>query len=206
MPPSRGRPKLIDWTGIAYRATSYDVPLLVNPNSRAGRWNVLQQEPVQYMSLDPEAPFAEMLRHEDLRTEAQASHYRTTLWQIRVEEGSVADYSTFEKAHDAGFPPEALVGDDYERCQAEAQRLIHCGARALLTPSAALPESVSLTLFGPRVPIPWTGHATLASTLPVQQLLTGPPPSGLVARVCFFGEPHAGLVAYKRSRRRPVSD
>jgi hypothetical protein len=203
MPPSRRRPKLIDWAGIAYRASSYDVPLLVNPNSREGRWNVLGQDPVQYMSLDPKAPFAEMLRHENLRTEEEASHYSTTLWQIQVDEGSVADYSTFEKAHDAGFPPEALVEEDYERCQAEAQRLIHCGARALLTPSAALPGSESFTLFGPRVPIPWKSRPTLASMLPVQRLLTGSPPAGLVARVCFFGETHVGLAAYRRSTAAP---
>lgn len=204
MPPDR-RPKFAEWTGVVYRATSYDVPLLVNPNSREGRWNVPGQESVQYMSLDADAPFAEMLRHEDLRTEEEASHYRTTLWQIRVQEGSVVDYATFEKAHAAGFPPEALVEDDHERCQAEARHLIACGARAVLTPSAALVGSVNLTLFGPRVPIPWTSQATLASTLPVQRLPTGPPPAGLVARVRFFGEAHRDLIEYKRSKRRSSS-
>lgn len=72
------------------------------------------------MCLDANAPFAEALRHEDLRTEAEAATYRTTIWQIRADQGAVVDYSTFERAEAAGFPADALVEDDHERCQAEA--------------------------------------------------------------------------------------
>jgi hypothetical protein len=111
----------------------------------------------------------------------------------------VVDYSTFAHAQAAGFPPEALIEDDHERCQAEAQWLVDQGARGLLSPSAALPEGINLTLFGPRVPIPWTSRVTLASTLPAQQLTTGAPPRGLAEQVRFFGAPHSGLVAYRLS-------
>jgi RES domain-containing protein len=200
--PGRRSPAFIHWSGIAYRATTYDVPLWVNPNRREGRWNIASQDCTQYMSLDPLAPMAEMLRHEDLRTDQDASHYRTTLWEIRVEEGSVIDYGTFEKAAAAGFSPDALVEDDHERCQAEAQWLRNHGARAILSPSAALPGSVNLTLFGPRVQIPWASPVTLASTMPVQRLPTGSPPPGLAARVRFVGQPHAGLLAHQEAIRR----
>ena len=203
--PARPRPLFLAWTGIAYRATSYDVPLWVNPNRREGRWNIAGRGCTQYMSLDATAPMAEMLRHEDLRTDEEASHYRTTLWQIRVDEGCVVDYSTFEKAQAAGFPPEALVQDDHERCQAEAQWLIGHGARAILSPSAALVGSLNLAIFGPRVPIPWTSQTTLASTMPVQRLTTGAPPPGLTAQVRFFGAPHGGLLAYREARHRSSS-
>jgi len=197
--PVRPRPPFVTWTGVAYRAISYDVPLWVNPNRREGRWNIAGSGCTQYMSLDPMAPMAEMLRHEDLRTEAEASHYRTTLWQIRVDEGCVVDYSTFEKADAAGFPAEALVADDHERCQAEAQWLIGCGARALLAPCAALTGNVNLAIFGPRVKIPWDSQTRLASTLPVQRLSTGSAQPGLVGQVRFFGEPHSGLAAYRKA-------
>ncbi len=199
--PSRKRPEIIPFSCIAYRATSYDVPLAVRPNRRAGRWNVANGECTQYMCLDAQAPLAEMLRHEDLRTEESASHYKTTLWQIRVDEGCVVDYGTFEKADAAGFPPEALVEDDHERCQAEAQWLMEQGVRALLSPSAALPGSTNLTIFGARVHIPWTSQATLASVMAVQPISTGPPPRGLTARVRFFGQTHTLLDAYLEATR-----
>ena len=108
----------------AYRATSYDVPLRVAANRRSGRWNIARSSTVQYLCLDAEAPFAEKLRHENLRTQAEAASYSVTLWELEVNEGVVVDYSTFEKAEDAGFPPGALVDDDHEWCQKEAQRLM----------------------------------------------------------------------------------
>ena len=202
--PARSRPAIEPWSGIVYRATSYDVPLWVNPNRRSGRWNVAGGECTQYMSLDANAPVAEMLRHEDLRTDEAASHYRTTLWQIRVDEVWAVDYSTFEKAQEAGFPPEALVEDDHERCQAEAKWLMDHGVGALLSPSAALVGSINLTIFGPRVHIPWTSQATLASAMAAQSISTGPPPSRLAARVRFLGEPHSALLSYREAARRPT--
>ena len=192
----RKKPTFTDWTGEVYRATSYDVPLWVNPNRRAGRWNIPGVGCVQYCCLDAEAPFAELLRHEDLRSEEAASHYSSTLWQLRIEEGAVADYSTFEKADAAGFPPEALVEDDHRRCQNEAAWLITQGATAILSPSAALPGAINISVFGPRVPVPWTTTTTLASAVPAQRLTTGHPPAGLTTRTRFFGQPHPLLVNY----------
>lgn len=192
----RARPPAITWTGVAYRATSYDVPLWSRPNRRSGRWNIAGDGCTQYMCLDANAPFAETLRHEDLRTEAEAATYGTTIWQIRVDQGMVVDYSTFERAEAAGFSAEALVEDDHDRCQAEAARLKGDGMLGLLSPSAALPGSVNLTLFGPRVAIPWDATVSLASTMPAGKLTTGHPPTGLVSRVRYFGEVHTTLAAY----------
>ncbi|MDQ3724268.1 MAG: hypothetical protein M3335_00005, partial [Actinomycetota bacterium] len=138
MPP-KGLPPHFSVETIAYRATSYDVPLRVAQNRRDGRWNIAHTGTAQYTCLDAEAPFAEMLRHENLRTEGEAATFRTTIWQLKVTEGVVVDYSTFEKAEAAGFPPEALVDDDFECCQREAQRLTSLGAGGVLSPSAALP-------------------------------------------------------------------
>jgi RES domain-containing protein len=185
---------------VVYRATSYDVPLRVAENRRAGRWNFANSGTTQYTCLDVEAPFAEMLRHEDIRTEAQAAMYRTTLWHLRVNEGVVVDYSTFEKAEHAGFPPEALVDDDHEACQKEAQRLFSLGAGGVLSPSAALPGSTNLTLFGQRVPIQWNAEVQISTAIPVQRLATGQPPEGLVSQVRYYGETHAGLAHYLGKR------
>lgn len=192
----------MSWTGTVYRATTYDVPLWVNPNRRAGRWNLAWHDCTQYFCLDAEAPHAEMLRAEDLRTDDDAAMFRTTLWQARVDEGAIVDYSTFERAEAAGFPAEALVEDDHERCQAEAERLKSFNVRGLLSPSAALPGSVSLTLFGPRVQVDWATTVQLASMLPVQRIAEGTAPRGLVARTRFYGQPHAGLVEYRAAQKR----
>lgn len=198
MPPDR--PPITTFTGVVYRATTYDVPLWVSPNRRAGRWNRAGADSTQYFCLDPEAPFAEMLRDEDLRTEHDAATFRTVLWQLRVDEGAVVDYGTFDGAEAAGFDPAALVDDDHERCQIEAQRLKSLGVRGLLSPSAALPGSVTLTIFGPRAPIAWTTDVMLASGIPVQRLAEGAAPSGLVERVRFYGDIHAGLHAHQQRR------
>ena len=184
----------------AYRATSYDVPLRVAANRRAGRWNIAQTGTFQYLCLDSEAPFAEKLRHENLRTEAEAETYLVTLWELQISEGFVVDYSTFEKAESAGFPPDALVDDDHERCQKEAQRLRNLGAGGVLSPSAALPGSTNLTLFGPRVEVQWAAHAGMASAIPAQRLVKGHPPVGLTDRVRFFGEPHSALAQHLEAR------
>jgi RES domain-containing protein len=201
MPP-RTAPLVIAWSGVVYRATTYDVPLWANPNRRSGRWNLAGHGATQYFCLDAEAPYAELLRAEDLRTEADAELLRTTLWQARVEEGALVDYRTFEQAEAAGFPAEALVEDDHERCQAEAERLKSLGVRGVLSPSAALPGSVSLTLFGPRVECDWTADVQLASLVPVQRLAQGRPPTGLVARTRFYGQPHAGLEQHRAAQKR----
>jgi RES domain-containing protein len=199
--PARRRPSFVRRTCVAYRATSYDVPLWVNPNRRNGRWNIAGRRPTQYMSLDAESPFAEILRHEDLRTDEDASHYSATIWQLQVDDSLIVDYSTFELADAAGFEAEALVGDDHERCQAEAEWLAGEGARGLLSPSAALPGNINLTLFGARVAVPWNTTAELASSIPAQRLTTGHPPSGLAARVRYFDQPEPRLEAYLNTRR-----
>jgi len=199
MPPRR-RPIFVHCRRVAYRATSYDVPLWVNSNRRDGRWSIAGQHPTQYMTLDAQAPFAEVLRHEDLHTEEEASHYSSTIWQLQIDDGLIVDYSSFELADAAGFDAQALIEDDHERCQAEAQWLATEGARGLLSPSAALPGSISLTLFGARVCVPWNTTTELASSIPAQRLTTGHPPSGLTAKVRYFGQPEPLLEAYLQVR------
>ena len=174
----------------------------VHANRRNGRWNIARHDIVQYLCLDAEAPFAEMLRGEDLKTEAAASTFSTTLWQLRIDEGAIVDYSSLEKAEAAGLPAEALLEDDHERCQAEARWLRSQNAGGVLSPSAALDGSTSLTLFGPRVHVDWDADAPLASMLPAQKIITGSAPRGLVARTRFYGQPHPMLERHKRTQGR----
>lgn len=199
--PRRERPAFTTCACVAYRTTSYDVPLWVSPNRHSGRWNIAGETPTQYLALDAEAPFAEVLRNEDLRTEEAASHYSSTIWQMQIEEAMIVDYSSFALAEQAGFDPAALVDDDFERCQAEARRLSDEGARGVLSPSAALPGSINLTLFGPRVGVRWGTTAKLASAIPVQTVATGHPPRGPTGRVRYFGQPDPLLKSLSRPAR-----
>jgi RES domain-containing protein len=204
--PSSTLPPHLSLQARVYRATSYDVPLRVAANRRSGRWNIAGAETVRYLCLDAEAPYAEKIRHEDLRTEAEVGTYTVALRELEVNEGLVVDYRTFEKAEEAGFPAAALVDDDHERCQKEARRLASLGARGVLSPSAALPGSTNLTLFGQRVEVRWGARPGIASAVPAQRLSSGHAPRGLVERVRFFGEEHPLLSAHvaeraKRKRR-----
>jgi RES domain-containing protein len=207
----RKAPILRPWEGTAYRATTYDVPLWVRPNRRDGRFNVAGEVCTQYLCLGADPPYAEMIRHEQLKTEAEAQLLRIYLWEVALHEAAIVDYSAFELAEAAGFPPAALVDDDYERCQNEAKWLIEHGARGLLSPSAALPGHTNLTLFGPRVEVSWGATMNLSAQVPVRRIGgKGPPPVGLVDQVRQFGQPHSGLEEYlasqiqvKRPRRSP---
>jgi RES domain-containing protein len=198
----RRRPVLEPWEGTAYRATTYDVPLWVRPNRRDGRWNVAGDPCVQYLCLDVDAPYAELIRNQQLRSEDDAAMLRVFLWEVSLHEAAIADYGSFDLAEAAGFPADALVDDDRERCQHEARWLIECGARGVLAPSAALPGTTSLTLFGPRVEVPWGTETKLSSEIQVRRVGgQGPPPTGLVDRVRRYGDPHPDLEPYRDTVR-----
>jgi hypothetical protein len=51
----------------AFRHAAYDSPWWAFPNSREGRFHRAGQDTVQYLSLHPFGPAAEMLRHNVVR-------------------------------------------------------------------------------------------------------------------------------------------
>jgi RES domain len=125
------------------------------------------------------------------------------MWVLKIHETNLADYSTFEKAEDAGFPPEALVSEDYERCQVEAERLRKRGFRGVLAPSAALPGAVNLTLFGRRLSVAWDypQASLMASFIPAKRLAVGRPPDELLPMVRQRSQQHILLEDYLRARQ-----
>lgn len=185
-------PERVDYDGIAFRWSDYDVPLWTRPNTSPLRWNRARQEPTQYMSLSPEGSWAELIRAERLRTPRELSLVSMPMWILKVRETNLADYSTFERARAAGFPPQALVAEDYERCEAEADRLRENGFRGVLAPSAALPGTVNLTLFGRRLMVPWdySQERLMASFVRAKRLVVGRPPDELLPLVRHRGEPY----------------
>ncbi|HXE44853.1 MAG TPA: RES family NAD+ phosphorylase [Conexibacter sp.] len=203
MARSAARPRAVAVDEVAYRWSEYDTPLWARPNSSAQRWNRTREAPTQYLSLTPEGAWAELIRTEDLTSVVAVRLVSMPLWALQVRETRVADYATFEKAEAAGFPPEALVDEDHERCRAEGTRLRARGFRGVLAPSAALPGAVNLTLFGARLAVEWNcdEDRRLAAFVPARQLAVGHPPDDLFALVRQRTAPHAGLADYRRRRR-----
>lgn len=195
-------PESATFDGIAYRWSDYDTPLWTRANSSAQRWNTAGEGVTQYVSLTTDGAWGELIRSEELTTVAEVRLVRMPMWGLKLRETQLADYSTFSKAETAGFPPDALVDDDHERCRVEATRLRTKGFRGVLAPSAALPDAINLTLFGPRVRTTWEcpDEQRLGSLVPVRQLAVGSPPEDLLPCVRHHDAEHAGLAAYRAGR------
>lgn len=181
---------------IAYRATSYDTPLWVFPNRRPGRWSRPDDGTIaQYCTLDAAAPLAEVVRHEQLEELAEARQLRMGVWQLRVAEGAIADLSSPERAERQGVAWPDLVDDDWSACQELGREIAGGGGRGVLAPCAALPGSLSLTLFGPRSEIRWDAEPRLAMQVPARAIVDGSPGAGVVGATRAFGSPYPDDVA-----------
>jgi hypothetical protein len=121
---------------------------------------------------------------------------RMPIWAVQVHDERIVNYMTFEIAEQAGFPPDALIDDDYSRCQEEGLRLRSEGYGGVLAPSAALPGVPNLTLFGARVMSSWGRSTHLASEMAACVVAVGRPEPGLADRIRHFGQDHEGYGAY----------
>jgi hypothetical protein len=86
-----------------------------------------------------------------------------------------------------------LVSDDYEPCRAIADGLRADGAAGLIVPSAALPGTKNVVLFGARVAAPYSSEPLSGIDVPTS--ITGERGQALVtllALVRFAGQPHPG--------------
>lgn len=177
--------------GVTYRATTYDTPLWVSPNSRPGRWNLPEDGTIaQYCALDVGSAIAELVRYEDLRDVEEASELRVDVWELRVDEGAIVDYSTPERTAAQGFAWEPLVSNSWEACQEEGSRIVELGGRGVLAPSAALPQGLTLTLFGPRTEIAWSAQPSLSIQVPARHVMRGGAGRHLVEDTRFFDQPY----------------
>jgi hypothetical protein len=192
------KPDSVTFDDVAFRWSDYDTPLWARANRGAQRWNKTREGPTQYMSLTTEGAWAELIRAEDLHSVDEVRLINMPMWVLRVRETHIADYRTFEKAASGGFPPDALIDEDHERCRAEGTRLRAEGFRGVLTPSAALPGTTNLTLFGRRLAVEWdcADASRLSSFIPTKQLAVGRPPDDLLPRVRQHGAEHVVFETY----------
>ncbi len=180
--------------GVAYRATTYDTPLWVSPNSRPGRWSHPEDRTIaQYCTLDVASAIAEMVRYEDLRQIDEARELQVNVWELRVDEGAIADYSSPTRVTCQGFAWEPLLSDSWDECRAEGLKIMDAGGRGILAPSAAFPQGVALTLFGPRTEIAWQAEPSLSIQIPARHILRGAPGDHVVRDTRFFDDPYPDL-------------
>ncbi len=118
---------------IVYRHADARFPFLwESADQPSGRWHGAGEGPVQYFADTPDGAWAEFLRHEGIRDEAELVNVRRDLWAVEVPDGLAADSPS--------LPDGVLTGGlaSYAECRQEARRLRARGARALRAPSAAL--------------------------------------------------------------------
>jgi RES domain-containing protein len=183
---------------VAYRLASWDTPLWIGANPLPARFNGPGDGPTQYLSLHPLTPWAEYLRSNDVQTEADLRGLRLRLWALRVDLAPLTQIS-FDSAAEHGIAPRDLVSSDWKACRRLAARLRGDGCPGIVVPSAALPGTRNVVLFGARVAAPYlldpvdavvdvpVSHAAeAATTIP-----------GLLALVTRRRRPHAGLTAWR---------
>ncbi len=185
----------------AYRASSFGSPLRVEASRLASRFNRPGDPPTQYLALHPLGPLAEMLRSGDLRTVEDLRELRVRTWALRVDAEPLVEID-FAGAGAFGITPDELVSDDYTACQGLAARQRIAGVRGLIVPSAALPGTRNLVIFGERIA---TGYLDepVDPFLDVPASMTADPaqsPESLLELVRFRGEEDSALLAWRSGR------
>lgn len=181
---------------ICYRHAKYSTPLRTIPATGPGRYHRGgEAEATQYLCQHPLGPMAELMRTGDLRALEQIRAVRARTWVLEVEADSLPAVN-FANAAEFGIRPDDLVDDDYDACQDLADRLRADGVTGVTVPSAALPGTSNIVIFGPRVAAPYLFRPMGVVDVPASVTAEdGRPLAGLLAVVRFRGEAHAELMA-----------
>jgi hypothetical protein len=182
----------------AFRLASWRRPLRTEASRVAGRYHRMTEEsPTQYACLHPLGPWAEFLRASDLRTAEQLALVRHRTWALRVDLAGLPRIG-FEQAAEHGLRPGDLVSDDLRACHRLADGLRAAGMPGAIVPSAALPGTDNVVLFGERAAAPYLVEPISGVDVPASLTADGGrPPLGLLERVRRRGAPHAALEAWR---------
>ncbi|AKN16320.1 RES family NAD+ phosphorylase [Mycobacterium haemophilum] len=188
-----------------FRHASYDSPWWAFPSSRAGRFHRARTDTVQYLSLHPLGPAAEMLRH-NVGQSGNPDDLVLNLWAAVVDVDSPT-WVDFNDCARYGLTPDELVGDDYTATQALADEVVASGATAMVVPSAALPGTHNLILFGVRVRNPFLSSSLTLEEVPTGHLTDAARPAAeVVPHVRWRGAPHTALEQWKSTGNYDLFD
>jgi hypothetical protein len=183
---------------VCYRFASYATPLRTVPAALPARYSRGDElEPTQYLALHPLGPLAELMRNAELRTPEQIRAVRTRTWALEVPLGDLSEI-TFDTANRFGISADDLVADDRTACQQLAAEL-RGQVPGIVVPSAALPATRNVVLFGRRVAAPYLTEPV--STLDIPASITaehGRPLLSLLEIVRFVGDAHPALEAWQQ--------
>jgi RES domain-containing protein len=168
---------------VGFRYSSCDAPFWVRPNTHAQRWNASLEGPTQYWSSTPDGAWAEHIRFNDIRTEAELDEVRIPVWVCRLSSIGLLDLREAEVRHRYDLTLGDVTADDWSACQRAATVMRAQGVRGILSPSVALANAINIALFGPRRAIGLDRRPALASAVPAAIVAIGRPPKKLVDRV-----------------------
>lgn len=189
----------------AFRHAAYDSPWWAFPSSRSGRFNRATQDTVQYLCLHPLGPAADMLRH-NVGPSGDPDEVILNLWTAVIDVSDVTRVD-FDECATYGCTPDELVGDDYAPTQALADEVRASGASAMVVPSAALPGTQNLILFGARVLHPFLWQPLAPEEIPTGHLTDGARIAAETAgHVRWFGTDHSALGQWKKTGNYDLFD
>jgi hypothetical protein len=133
---------------ICFRQARYRTPLRTTfqAQTRPGRFHRgTEAEPTQYLCAHPLGPHAEALRLFDARTADAAATLDLRTWAVHVPSDGLIEIPFSDE----------WVADNYGACQDLADALRDAGHPGAIVPSAALPGTQNVVLFGGRVTAPY---------------------------------------------------
>jgi len=179
-----------------FRHAAYDSPWWVIPSPSAGRFNHAKSDTVQYLSLHPLGPAAEMLRH-NVGPTGNPDDVILNLWTALIDVDDPISVD-FDDCATYGLTADELIGDDYAPTRALAVAVRKTGATAMTVPSAALPGTHNLILFGVRVLNPFLANPLTPEEVPTGHLSDGArPPAEVAPYVRWFGAAHSAAEQWK---------
>lgn len=184
---------------VAFRWADYDRPLRAHPHTGDARYTRTGSDPTQYWALHPLGPWAELLRATFVGPPVALDTIQQRLWAARF---TFHDDEIIEVTYDWAqtspvVMPEDLVSDDYTGSQLFAD-WARGQCTAMIVPSAALPGTRNLVVFGARAASPYQLPAVDPDLdVPASVLAEhARPPAQLPLYVRFRGQAHPEFQAW----------
>ena len=195
---------------VCYRASSYLTPVRARAHgwSSTGRYHDWGSPATQYFSLHPLTPWAELVRNQRCRDLDDALETRTAVWAIRLvleSEPAIVDFDAAEAGELATrMAPRDLISDDAQKCRvlADVHRADPSAPKAIRVPSAALPGTENVVVFGRRRAIRYEATPLRVIQVPAAvSSVDGRLPRDLFRLARRIGDRHAGYEGWQRGER-----
>jgi hypothetical protein len=193
---------------VCYRAAAYRTPARVRAHQDTGRYNRIDSPPTQYFSLHPLGPWAEVIRNRGYTDPDDALTFRLPIWAIRLvldDDPVRIDFDAAESgATPAPISARELVADDQLGCRAfgDAIRADAAAPKVFRVPSAALPGTENIVIFGARAMIEYLATPRRAQQVPASLVaVSAQAARSLLPLIRHRGQPHAGYDAWAEGGR-----